>query len=229
MKADAVARIVREAMKPLAKEHGLKRTGALGWHAPIPGGEHFVLWFQLSRDGWDTYAGNKMVLELARSPTPTIGCGERARLARFLHDADRALATRMTNDVIAKLVKPPPTHPILAMEARVAHWYLAKFEPMTADFAPRDDLWLRYHDAQDVRRWADFAIARIPRAMEELTPELLGGEARPTSVLRRPRSHEEFRAVVESAAAALGGHIEAPTVRREAPELDAAKDPTRVR
>jgi hypothetical protein len=176
MKADAVGRIVREVLGPWCKQMGLRRMGSLTWSARLPAGDHLTIWFQLSRDGWDDYAGSKLVVELQISPSAVVGAvagpgATRDRLTRFFTHEQLARVTQMQNDVIRKLTKPPAGHFIYACDEGIVDWYDAKFETVGSDYRMHDDVWFRYHDAHDVRRWAIFVLDRLPDVVRELAPD----------------------------------------------------------
>ncbi len=127
-----------------------------------------MLWFQVSRDGWDAYAGSKFVVELQRSDSSEPGApsSARARLAKFLTDGQRSEAWRIQSQVIASLSCPPPTHPVLHVSPDVTRWYLEKFEPLRGAYGSDDDLWLRYAQAAHVDTWAEFLKRVLPGCVE---------------------------------------------------------------
>lgn len=170
MKSPEVYATLREGLAPLLKSLGFKRQKAfLSWsreHA----GQHTVLWCQVSRDGWDDYAGSKFVVEFQRSESPEAGApaSSRARLVKFLTDDQRAEAWRLQGQVVADLSRPPCTHPTLHISPDVTRWYLEKFEPLRAAFNPSDDLWLRYAKPEHVRMWAEFLRRVVPGCIEAI-------------------------------------------------------------
>lgn len=158
MKSPEVYAAIRDGLGPSLKSLGFRREKAfLSWSREHKG-QQTVVWCQVSRDGWDAYAGSKFVVELQRSDSAQPGApsSARARLAKFLSDDQRSEAWRIQSQVIASLSRPPPTHPVLQVSPDVARWYLEKFEPLRGAYGPNDDLWLRYAQAAHVDTWADF-------------------------------------------------------------------------
>ena len=58
----------------------------------------------------------------------------------------------------------------------VIDWYLKKFEPVS-DFASvrfsHSDVWFRYHEPEDVRRWANFVLEILPQALAAFAPQII--------------------------------------------------------
>ena len=170
MKSPEVYAVLREELGPALKSLGFKREKALLSWSRQHGGKFTVLWCQVSRDGWDDYAGSKFVVEFQRSENPEAGAPStaRARLVKLLTDDQRGEAWRLQSRVIADLSRPPRTHPTLHISADVTRWYLEKFEPLRAAFSPSDDLWLRYAKPEHVRMWAEFLRRVVPACVEAI-------------------------------------------------------------
>ena len=170
MKSPEVYAALREELVPLLKSLGFKREKALLSWSRQHGGQYTVLWCQVSRDGWDDYAGSKFVVEFQRSESPEAGAPSttRARLVKLLTDDQRAEAWRLQSQVVADLSRPPGTHPTLHISPEVTRWYLEKFEPLRSAISPTDDLWLRYARPEHVRMWADFLRRVIPGSIEAI-------------------------------------------------------------
>ena len=170
MKSPEVYAALRDRLGPLIKSQGFKREKAfLSWSRQHEG-QHTVLWCQVSRDGWDDYAGSQFVMEFQRSESPEPGApsSTRARLAKFLTDAQRAEVWRLQSRVIADLNRPPKTHPTLNIAPEVTRWYLEKFEPLRGQYSPSDDLWLRYAKPEHVHMWAEFLLRAVPGCVEAI-------------------------------------------------------------
>jgi hypothetical protein len=170
MKSPEVYAAIRDGLGPSLKSLGFRRGKAfLSWSREHEG-QQTVLWCQVSRDGWDDYAGSKFVVELQRSDSPEAGApsSARARLAKFLSDDQRAEAWLIQSQVIASLGRPPRTHPLLHVSPEVTGWYLEKFEPLRGAYAPGDDLWLRYAKVEHVDMWAEFLQRVIPGCIEAI-------------------------------------------------------------
>ncbi len=175
MKSPEVYATLREGLGPQLKSMGFKREKAfLSWSRPHDG-HHTVLWFQVSRDGWDDYAGSKFVVEFQRSERPEAGSpsSSRTRLVRLLTDEQRAEASRLQMQVIANLRQPPAAHPMLHVSPDVTRWYLDKFEPLAGVYGPAEDLWLRYAGQEHVQMWSEF-LRRVLPGCVEATESMVG-------------------------------------------------------
>jgi hypothetical protein len=59
MKSPEVYAALKDHLAPSFQAAGFKRAKAmLSWARPQQN-HHFVVWFQVSQDGWDSYAGSK--------------------------------------------------------------------------------------------------------------------------------------------------------------------------
>ena len=84
--------------------------------------------------------------------------------------AQRERVKELQNRVIAKLTRPGPDHFIHQMDQRTRDWYLEEFKPLRAAPSNRDDVWLRYHDADDVEEWARFVLELLPGITANVPP-----------------------------------------------------------
>jgi hypothetical protein len=169
MKSTEVYKIIRDTVGPWCKQQGFRRTsgGMLGWHRP-EGAEHLVFWFQCSQDGWDAYAGSKFIVEFQVSDSSQIGVGTRRyRLPYFLTEHELNQVRSIQNAVIARLPTPPRDYYIFGLDRNLVDWYQAKFRTVQEPYSSRDDIWLRYHEPADVRRWAEFLLSVLPRVVSE--------------------------------------------------------------
>lgn len=174
MKSTEVYSVIRQVLAPWCKEQGFRRTagGMLGWYMPI-GDQYMVFWFQVSREGWDEYAGSKFIVEFQIAAKPVIGAGphkQGGRLPKFLNADDLGRVRHMQNAVIAKLNKPNRSYHIFRLGDEVVNWYLAKFNPIAEPYSNTDDIWLRYREKEDVERWAIFVKGLLPKVVHLLSP-----------------------------------------------------------
>ncbi|MFI5387166.1 MAG: hypothetical protein ACHQ50_13730 [Fimbriimonadales bacterium] len=162
--------IAREIVGPLAKDLGFKREKAmLSWTRPH-GSQHLTFWFQVSQFGWNQYAGSQFTVEFQLSARPKVASGmQRARLPTLLTDADREEARLRENAVISRLVRPPRSYVewIGSASADVASSYLRQFEPVDEPYYTGKDIWFRYASEDDVRRWCEFIVAKLPSAIDK--------------------------------------------------------------
>jgi hypothetical protein len=168
MKSMQVYTIIREVIGPWAKSTGFKRGtgGMLNYVRPADDLFH-TFWFQCSQDGWDDHTGSKFTLEFQESTMPEVGCaGTRIRFFALLTPDDRELVRSTQNSVISTLSPPPRGHWAHGLEGDTKKWYLAKFELVREPYRETDDVWLRYGQASDVRRWAEFLLDQLPRLLD---------------------------------------------------------------
>jgi hypothetical protein len=175
MKSTEVYATIRSELAPALKRLSFRREKAfLSW-ARQQNERYTVLWCQVSRDGWDEYAGSKFVVEFQRSDSPEVGAhpSTRARIVKLLTDDQRAELWRLQNQVITGLARPPRTHPTFQVSSDVTRWYLDKFEPVPVPYGANDDVWLRYAKPEHVVAWAEFLRRVIPGCLAAI--EATGG------------------------------------------------------
>ncbi len=144
----------------------------LGWYKQVDD-QYLSFWLQVSWHGWDPYAGSEFTVELQLAEEPVLGIGvpeSRARLFDLLKDSQLEQARRLQNRVLAKLKLPPSDYSVLQLDAHTSEWYLERFKPVTEPYTQRSDTWLRYHDEEDVRLWAQFLLEALPEAIKNLAP-----------------------------------------------------------
>jgi hypothetical protein len=143
---------------------GCKRAKAmLSWTRPQR--ERFlVVWFQVSRDGWDSYAGSRFTVEFQLSDEPIVGARSirRQRFPSMLDASGREEIRRLQNDVIASLHYPPPNHPVLKISEPTRAWYVEKFRKIDQPYAEKEDIWFRYGTQEHVTIWANFITRKLP-------------------------------------------------------------------
>jgi hypothetical protein len=161
-------RLVREIVGPALSRAGFTRpprVGLGGW-LRREGASWSVVWVQLSRSNYgDTPEGYLFTVEVQLGDEPVAGSApSRARLYGLLTDAEREEHLTIHNDVARKarprpgMVGDPTTGDM--------DWYLSAFRPRTAPFDPILDVWFRYTDVEDARRWLDFVARVLPGATD---------------------------------------------------------------
>ena len=169
MKSTQVYTIIRDVIGPWAKSVGLKRgtRGMLNYVRSGDGLFH-TFWFQCSQDGWDSQTGSKFTLEFQESTKPEPGCaGTRIRFFRLLSLDEREHLRSIQNSVISRLSPPLRGHCSHDLEPDAKKWYFEKFELVRQPYPDGDDVWLRYGQDADVRRWAEFILEKLPRLLDE--------------------------------------------------------------
>jgi hypothetical protein len=163
MKSPEVYAALKDQLAPLFQAAGFKRAKAtLSWAQPQQN-SHLVVWFQVSQDGWDSYAGSKFTVEFQLSNEAIVGARHihRQRFPTMLDASGREEIRTIQNKVIASLRYPPPHHPPMQV-SDLRSWYLQKFQKLDQPYGDRDDIWLRYGSRHDVTTWASFIASKLP-------------------------------------------------------------------
>ena len=170
MKSTEVYKLLGDEVGPWAKAQGFKRAKTmLSWHRPHKD-HHIVFWFQISRDGWDAFAGSKFTVEFQLSAEPMVGSKSirRQRFGKLLADSTREELRMIQNSIISSLPKPPSNHFILQLPGNIRERYLQSFQPVVAPYAPDEDIWLRYHASEHVRSWGRFVLRQLPQCLNQV-------------------------------------------------------------
>jgi hypothetical protein len=164
MKSTEVYASIRKEVAPLFKSLGFERGKALLSWVRQQDARYTVVWCQVSRDGWDEYAGSRFVVELQRSDSEKPGAlpSTRRRIAKLLTDDQRDEVWRLQNQVISTLAHPPPECPSLHISPEVTRWYLEKFGRVPIRYQAADDVWLRYAKPAHVKAWAELLLRVLP-------------------------------------------------------------------
>jgi hypothetical protein len=171
MKSTVTYKTLRDVVGPWAKTAGFKRGGGgmLSYVRPAPSGACFqTFWFQCSQDGWDAFVGSKFTLEFQEASEPQPGhARRRCRFTPLLTADEREQVRILQNVVITKLRPPPRDHWAHSLNRQTKKWYFAKFDLIRDPFGADDDVWMRYADEADVRRWAEFLVPLLPRMLQD--------------------------------------------------------------
>lgn len=170
LKSTEVYSLLRAEVGPWFKEAGFKRVKQmLGWSRPH-GDKHVVVWFQVSQDGWDAYAGSKFVVELQHSAEPRIGGhpNGRRRMGELLTPQEREEVRAIQNRVISALRRPPSNHPLLRGAPDLAKYYRAKFKTVDERYSENEDIWFRYAAPEHVTQWARYIREKLPRCIADI-------------------------------------------------------------
>ena len=168
MKSTEAYKLLREEMGPWTKAQGFKRAKSmLSWYRPHKD-KHIVFWFQVSKSGWDAFAGSQFTVEFQLSHDPIVGAGDRReRLGKLLSDSVREELRGIQNSVILSLPKPPADYFIFQLSENIQTWYLRGFEPVTEPYSQNTDIWLRYYTSYHVRRWGQFVLQQLPQCIKQ--------------------------------------------------------------
>lgn len=164
MKSPEVYRLLRSELGSWFKGAGFVRAkGLLSW-CRSRGDAYTVVFFQVSQEGWDPYAGSKFVVNFQRSAEPVPGMmpSRDERLAGLLGEDSREELRGLQNTVIKSLALPPDTYFALSGSESAARWYRNKFAPDDVPYSTRHDVWLRYASPDHVRAWSRFILAQLP-------------------------------------------------------------------
>jgi len=169
MKSTEAYRTLRAHLAPVLQAAGFKRAKAmLSWVRPH-GDRFLVVWCQVSRDGWDDYAGSQFTVEFQLSDEAVVGARaiRRQRFPTLLDDNGREEIRTIQNGVIASLRHPPANHPLLHTPETVRAWYLKKFQKIGHPYSQREDIWLRYGSQEHLATWAQFIIRNLPTCLKQ--------------------------------------------------------------
>jgi hypothetical protein len=170
MKSPEVYSTLKQHLAPAFKAAGFKRTATLlSWVRP-QGALFVAVWCQVSRDGWDGYAGSKFTVEFQLSEEPLVGARaiRRQRIASMLDGDGREEIRRIQNHVIASLRHPPTNYPKLQISKEVSEWYWGAFQRVREPYGDQDDVWLQYSSEDQVATWAKFVSGKLPECLRQI-------------------------------------------------------------
>lgn len=174
MKIADVHSIVKEKLGPWFKSAGFRRSKShtLGFARPFEF-KLLVLWFQAEKWGWDPYqgAGFRFLVTTIPEGSPTRDYEQSFQY--FLTDQELEEVRTIQNVVIETLPKPPePYFRQVAAQFRgevaghIEETLRGRFLPVTAPYSWRGDFFLRYYNEEHVRRWCEFLMPILPRAVQ---------------------------------------------------------------
>ncbi|MES2072010.1 MAG: hypothetical protein V4488_16760 [Pseudomonadota bacterium] len=172
MKSTEVYSSLKHEMGSVLETLGFKRGRSfLSWHREYDG-QFTVLWCQVSRDGWDSYAGSKFTVEFQRSTEPEPGAPaiRRKRIGKLLSNDQREEVRRIQNEILSSLRRPPKDNAIFNVSPEVTKYYLAQFNNIDSPYTASDDVWLRYAAPEHVQTWGTLLANLVPlciQAVEE--------------------------------------------------------------
>jgi len=169
MKSTDVYKILRREIGPEFKRLGFRVAKGLLSYSLRLDNDFLVIWFQISHDGWDSFAGSKFTLEVQRSPEPITGIvtKKRKRISSFCNESELEQIRSLQNRIIRSLTKPPANHPYLHIEPNVSKYYLSKFERVDTPYTNMTDIWLRYSCENDVKEWALLINSMLPSIISQ--------------------------------------------------------------
>jgi hypothetical protein len=163
MKSDEVYKLLKSEVGPWFKAAGFKRAkNMLSWYRSH--GEDFVvIWFQVSQDGWDEYAGSKFTMEFQKSSTAVVGAGRsRKRISCFCSASEREAIRLIQNGIVRSLEIPPKSHFAFHVSPQVTEWYKEKFLSESTPYQESHDIWFRYSKPDHVLSWGKYLVAKLP-------------------------------------------------------------------
>lgn len=173
-------RLVREIVAPALAAVGFSRprgVGLGGW-VRAERSSWSVVWVQLSRSNYgDTPEGYIFTVEVQLGEQPIAGTApDRARLYGLVTAAEREEHLAIHNAVAGK-ARPRPE---MVGDPTTGNmdWYLSAFRPRTEPFDPILDVWFRYTDEADARRWLEFVARVLPGAIDRFVAATTAETAR---------------------------------------------------
>jgi hypothetical protein len=182
MTAKELYRVLQTELGPWLAEHGFKKQKASRLRFQrLVGDKYHSIWFQCDKYGWDSYAGGAFFVNftVSETPDPEARARREERLNFFLTDIELARARKYGDEIVQRIPKPPVSYfDTLEQEfsrlvgAESAKSLLetvqARYEPESMPYRRNGDFRLRYWEPGDVRGWATFIVAVLPRAIEEM-------------------------------------------------------------
>jgi hypothetical protein len=167
-KASEVRRIAREELEPtlagMGFRHGTKhRREWTRTHAEA------LVTFRLLFSPWnygDGLDGDEFTGELEVATTATAERAANLRLFHGLTDAQRETFRLLQNLVIAKI--PLDEEELDRLPPEWQSDRLVRVAPRWAPYPAKVDVWFRYHDEVDVRRWCRFIAEVLPGCVEQV-------------------------------------------------------------
>ena len=162
MKSEEVYKLLKSEVDPWFKVAGFKRAKSLLSYYRAHGNEYIVVWFQVSQDGWDQFAGSKFIIEFQKSEAPTVGSGRlRKRISSLCSIQEKEEIRSIQNRVINSLQTPPESHFAFHVSPQVTEWYKKKFLPDSIPYKENQDIWFRYSKPEHVLNWGQFLVTKL--------------------------------------------------------------------
>jgi uncharacterized protein (TIGR02996 family) len=176
MLAHEVQHTIRPVLSKWCRAHGfrLTRRGGLGWYHPIE--DHFfVIGFRVPRR-WNQHWGGFLECQLSVQDqiNPWIGTVRPAltrSVVSLVSAADRETMRCWYNEAAARTTIPEQAgEPLTEIERRLAEMLRV---PLTGPLSDGNEFLMRFHTADDVRRWATFILERLPDWFETIKADWL--------------------------------------------------------
>ncbi len=169
MHAKEVQQVIRPVFSKWCAAHGFRLTqrGGLGWYHPVED-QYFVIGFRIPRR-WNRHWGGVLECRVSVQDqiNPWIADARPAlthSVVALVSDADRETMRCWYNEAAARTTIPEETgEPLTEMERRLADMLQV---PLQAPLSEGNEFLMRYHTADDVRRWATFILERLPNWFE---------------------------------------------------------------
>jgi uncharacterized protein (TIGR02996 family) len=172
MRAQEVRQVIRSVFAAGCRAHGFRRIPGhdLGWYHP--GEEHFfVIKF---RTGllWSEHWGGGIhcsvsVRDQIQRPLGAFQPVVWRPVVSLVSDADRDMMRDWYNEAAARTTIPEETDdPARKSERRYAETLKI---PLAGPLSAKHDFLMRFHTADDLRRWAKFVLERLPDWLRVLT------------------------------------------------------------
>lgn len=182
MKAKELYRELEKGLGSWLIAHGFRkqRASRLTFQRLVEG-KYQSVWFQCDKYGWDSYAGGEFFANftVSESPDPESGARRDERLNYFLTDIELARARKFRDEIVERIPRPPESY-FANLEAAFSRSVTPesaasliqtvrdRFEPEPMPYRRNQDFRMRYWKPEDVAGWAEFIVAVLPRAIEEM-------------------------------------------------------------
>ncbi len=182
MKAKEVYGILQPQLGPLLAARGFsKQKGSRLTFQKRVGDKYHSVWFQCGKHGWDTFAGGEFFANFTVSVSPDVEGGARRqeRLNHFLSDDELARARDYSNEIVARIPKPPESYFEMLEEGyrksisggdpiSLVDTIRGYFEPDPMPYRRHQDFSMRYWEPADVSGWAAMMAPVLSEALAEM-------------------------------------------------------------
>jgi hypothetical protein len=168
LKSPELYAVAHQVLDPRLSEFGFRRTPkakVASWTRP-EGDKWLTLWFQPWPRNYPLFGCYRFTVEVLLGSEPIVrGFGYELRLPSLLTEAALAALLQLENYAISKL--PPPDMTFAdSFDPYSREFLLSEWKPRTAPYDPREEVWFRHGDEEDVRLLMEFIIAELPGVLD---------------------------------------------------------------
>jgi hypothetical protein len=181
VKAKALFNELHTAIKPVMTAHGFvpEKEGHRGWVRETAAG-YSMLRFQADKWGWNERWGGRFTLEFQMAASPEMAytlAGRFERIGYVLEGFEALDLIRLHNNaVIGRLPGTLGGHLVATLLPDGTEFISEGFRVAPQKAVYGHDIWMHYYTLDDVREWARFFAAHLPRFAEMFEHEIRSAE-----------------------------------------------------